>query len=913
MEVMSCVQSVMQAAMQYRYNKSDDHLVYFQRQLELLTSMIENSGSSLKLFGSKQLVPTEMLTTIVSILDEPKTKCTLTQKCILLINNLAQDNEIRQSLHDSFHLTPCLVEVIRRHGRTPGDPLIPQTLDLLQKITYGHHLSCQESYITDLLTFILGKLEGQVNDLTQSCLGLLVSLCRGNLAIQTYLKNLTNIRSICKTLMSYLNDKNKTITIFSLSILTTLCLHDDLGEKLFSPKNIPRTFPLIFKVLLKGDSAVTKTYAVDLFKDLLMDPEIKQSLSVYEQLPYYIGQLLNLICSKSQDTVVKIFDLFLSLCNVGGIRFEVCKRLLLASPLNIRRFEDLVKLPVEQLGDPLIACVHWASQSVETHNITSHYALDFLFEVYEELVFSDTSCSSHSQFLLPLILQTLTLPLEGDTRIQRKKCAKVVKAIKLLTVLCNDEKMCEDIAEHVDALLLSQIVQFQFNNNQIILGSKEVTADPEDWSLTGTEIVLLALELMLKLKPTIPDMGQLFTETLQDSRSVNFLVMGLASENREHVQSAVSLFRAGCMLDEFPTVLLGDALATSNAKKQAPVEERPERIQALSINRVLVEKENVPSINQNTMVLGKLATSTVNMESDVQSLIQQVHTALDLNGMKSTDLMEMYEHKLQEFETKEGHLQDLLETKSLALTQADRLLKQLRSRKAQQDAEAHKMRTIIHDLEKKSDTYREELTECKTDKEKYQNDIDQLVQDNQRLEAVAADQQQLTAVNYELTEKLSNTERSLLSLRQEHKTLTEMHEMIQKHYESLKHQHDSITEQVSKLEDERKEAVKQRKDREAKLQESVKTLQKLNSDFQKTEKERDELEDAIDKLRTELQKTNQSKKELHHKLSSMELLCRKHETDIQQKDEQITKMKEEIAKHSQIVNLIHSISSGKSN
>lgn len=34
-------------------------------------------------------------------------------------------------------------------------------------------------------------------------------------------------------------------------------------------------------------------------------------------------------------------------------------------------------------------------------------------------------------------------------------------------------------------------------------------------SLTGTEIVLLALELMLKLKPTIPDMGQLFTETLQ--------------------------------------------------------------------------------------------------------------------------------------------------------------------------------------------------------------------------------------------------------------------------------------------------------------------------------------------------------------------------------------------------------------
>lgn len=40
----------------------------------------------------------------------------------------AHDNEICRSLHDSFHLTPCLVEVIRRHGRTPGDPLISQVL-----------------------------------------------------------------------------------------------------------------------------------------------------------------------------------------------------------------------------------------------------------------------------------------------------------------------------------------------------------------------------------------------------------------------------------------------------------------------------------------------------------------------------------------------------------------------------------------------------------------------------------------------------------------------------------------------------------------------------------------------------------------------------------------------------------------
>lgn len=34
---------------------------------------------------------------------------------------IAQDNEIRESLHDSFHLTPCLADVIKTHAGVPGD------------------------------------------------------------------------------------------------------------------------------------------------------------------------------------------------------------------------------------------------------------------------------------------------------------------------------------------------------------------------------------------------------------------------------------------------------------------------------------------------------------------------------------------------------------------------------------------------------------------------------------------------------------------------------------------------------------------------------------------------------------------------------------------------------------------------
>ena len=61
-------------------------------------------------------------------------------------------------------------------------------------------------------------------------------------------------------------------------------------------------------------------------------------------------------------------------------------------------------------------------------------AFDLLTEVYEELVFSHDSIhhSKHAAAVLPVVLQTLKTPLEGDNSSIQKKCARMVKAVKLL-------------------------------------------------------------------------------------------------------------------------------------------------------------------------------------------------------------------------------------------------------------------------------------------------------------------------------------------------------------------------------------------------------------------------------------------------------------------------------------------------
>lgn len=47
--------------------------------------------------------------------------------------------------------------------------------------------------------------------------------------------------------------------------------------------------------------------------------------------------------------------------------------------------------PVNQVKEPLLATVHWAQQSPDTHDEAPLYALDFLTEIYE--VSSESSLS----------------------------------------------------------------------------------------------------------------------------------------------------------------------------------------------------------------------------------------------------------------------------------------------------------------------------------------------------------------------------------------------------------------------------------------------------------------------------------------------------------------------------------------
>ncbi|XP_061176571.1 protein CIP2A homolog isoform X2 [Saccostrea echinata] len=913
MEKASVIKTVIMTANQYRFSRNNSNMVLFQHQLDVLLG-ITSRGSDLKFFHPRNLLPTECLTVIIDILSETsEMKPSLVIKCLQLLRNLAAEKEIRESFHESFNLTPVLVEIIKHNPSV--NPLCMESLHLLQIIIYGHKMILQESYVQDLLEFIIPHITDPAEDCTEVCLGLLVNLCKDNFAVQSHLKNMEHSKQLKRTLLNHMlgSESSLDFVIYSFSVVTSVWLHDQEYDRIFNPSNLKSVFKSIFNIILKRETWMSRRYGVDLFKEMLKDGQIQGELSKFSRLPVYIDGILKLIPASTPETVVMVFELLLCFCSVEGLRCLICRSVLSTLDFGVRpQFSDMLIGPVHQVKEPLLAIVHWANQSPDTHDEAPMYALDFLTEIYEELIYSNTRLkySVHADLVLPVLLSALNSEVDIDSEMcmPKKQCRKKVKSLQLLSVLSGEDDIRKKMVAMFSPSVYTELLNFQLTNNRVTRHISNVAVGCEDWSEDGVHIVIFCLELMSKLRKYMPNLDGLFCSLLQDSKLVPFLSAGMTSPDRTVLQTALQLFTIGTTLDAFPTVLIGDSMASCIARKN----EVTENINAASLTQgSKMKSTRSPSLSYNSA--GDFSRSfNGEHEASVQAIIDKMQTGLEIKDINRSEIIDIYEHKIQGYQTRENHLQDLLDAKTLALSQADRLIAQHRSRRAQNEAGAHKMGKLLKESELKSEEHRERLNEIMLQKEKLSLELEHLSQEYQKLEHISEEHQQLTAAYSDITQRYESSQKSLLSLKQELKTLTEMHEILQKHNVSLKQQHDLASEQSSKLQEERKNLSKHLKEKEGKLQELTKNYTKLESKYEKTEKERTELEIGLDNLRDTVNKTEQAKKQLQQKVSALELVCKQHEADLLSKDEQIKDLRTNLEKHTQIAALIHSLSSGKS-
>ncbi|CAG5119041.1 unnamed protein product, partial [Candidula unifasciata] len=725
-------------------------------------------------------------------------------------------------------------------------------------------------------------------------------------------------KKLLKTLCGFLDNHNHLLVIFSLSVFTSLCLNESEGQKVFfEGSNVEQTLQTIFGIIKNSFRTVAWKYAADLLTDLLKHPQMQICIRKYRHLPRCVNDILSLLATSSEENIADMFELLLNLCVIPSVRQSVNCRLLTPLAQNSISSDLMLAAIHESLTpdtEPLLSCLHWASQKLTSRSRTSCLAIDFLIDSCQ-----DCMCRSDKPYPVHLLTPVVTYLL--STPEQTSSVEKTIRLIRLLSVLSSDRHSRESLSVHLKTDVFVSLVERHLSQSIVsyTAAGSYLLADSETRD-ERYQCVLLLLDLATRVRNYVPGLAEYLDRTLKETRVVDLVALGLTSVSQEQVEMSLHLLCFSLGLDNArPDVILCGSIACLNKQKQSSKRLRIDSDTPGKTtpggDRVLRSQENLPSLQ---LTSGSVFPSEQRVkagldksnkdETSVDALIEKMEGVIGNKDTKTVEVIEVFEHHIRSLQIKEEHLNNLLEAKSLALTQADRVIAQLRGRQASHAAEMKKLQNVLKESERKIEQLVSQMNDMKISAETMKSEFEsQLDCKREDLEAVLRERDGVT-------DKCAELEEMLASSRQDSKALSSMMTALQDAHEVLKEQYNISCNQGKQLEEERKTLLKQLKEKDASLQKQSSTLQALQNKYKETEEERAELEKEkenmeayVDKLQHQLSTSENTCRQLQQRVSILESVNEDLEEKLKQKTTKVQDLEAELDKHNQIVSFINNM------
>ena len=137
-------------------------------------------------------------------------------------------------------------------------------------------------------------------------------------------KSMDDVKLLYKKLFSCVL-KNTSYSIASLSLLTSLVLNEEIGEKVFHGHNLTNIIQLIFNMLIAKEDLLTRQYAADMIIDMIKCQRIAEAVASNEMYNTCIYRILNLLHSTDPFIAAKMLELVIAVYEKHTMRKKWCR------------------------------------------------------------------------------------------------------------------------------------------------------------------------------------------------------------------------------------------------------------------------------------------------------------------------------------------------------------------------------------------------------------------------------------------------------------------------------------------------------------------------------------------------------------------------------------------------------------